>query len=230
MDEKGVAKYFRQTKLLLYVAAGLIAGGLLSYLVLVKLCHIREFYQITLLCAVAGVVVLICFFAVRTRDDSIDGYAASKYADVEDLLKKTAEQSGRKPNYIGSYSSFGYALKNPDRVNFRFGSDNIPRTEKTEGGAVILTPDTVYTLVRKCDLITGESNDDTAAIPVSSVTGASVADSGFTANDSGRERYCDYAELRITYDGGEVSFAVHKDSLADEAAEKINRLAERSRA
>lgn len=228
MDKKNFRKYFEQTKKMLFTGIGIIAAGIILYFVNYFALHEWMFYQASWLIMVAGVVCIICHFAIRVRDGAVDEYALTFHKELEQQLDDfvTETEKHKRINRVFDYVSGGYELWDKDITKLVFGGDNTPRCEQYGGGAVTYTPDTLYVVAGNVNLFTGDINITKFHAPLSEIKSIELIDRSYTKEIKKKNRYVECFVVEINTDNAKVVFTVHPDAMTDEAIEKIKRTAE----
>ena len=228
MDKKSFKKYFTQTKKLLFTGASIIGAGILLYFLNDFIIREWQLYQASWLIMVAGVVCIICHFAVRIRDGAVDEYAVTFHKELEENLADFVKETEKHQRFsrVFDYTSGGYELCDKDTVKLIFGGDSTPRCEQYGGGAVTYTPDTLYVVAGNLNLINGETNITRFHTPLSEIKSVELIDKSYTKEINKKNRYVECFVMEINTDNAKISFTVHPDAMTDEAAEKIKRTAE----
>lgn len=228
MDKKNFRKYFEQTKKMLFTGIGIIAAGIILYFINYFALHEWMFYQASWLIMVAGVVCIICHFAIRVRDGAVDEYALTFHKELEQQLDDfvTETEKHKRINRVFDYVSGGYELWDKDITKLVFGGDNTPRCEQYGGGAVTYTPDTLYVIAGNVNLFTGDINITKFHAPLSEIKSIELIDRSYTKEIKKKNRYVECFVVEINTDNAKVVFTVHPDAMTDEAIEKIKRTAE----
>lgn len=228
MEKKSFKKYFTQTKKLLFTGAGIIAAGIILYLLNDFIIHEWQIYQASWLIMVAGIVVIICHFAIRIKDGSVDEYAATFHKELEARLEALVNETEKhqRINRVFDYVSGGYELWDNDITSLVFGTDNTPRCEQYGGGAVTYTPDTLYVAAGNLDLMSGDANVTCFHAPLSEIKSVELIDKSYTKEINKKNRYVECFAMEISTDNAKISFTVHPDAMTDEAIKKLNRTVE----
>ncbi len=228
MDKKSFKKYFEQTKKMLFTGIGIIAAGIILYLVNYFALHEWMFYQASWLIMVAGVVCIICHFAIRVRDGAVDEYALTFHKELEQQLDDfvTETEKHKRINRVFDYVSGGYELWDKDITKLVFGGDNTPRCEQYGGAALTYTSDTLYVTAGNLNLINGDVNITKFHTPLSEITDIRSVDKSYTKEVKGKSRYVECFVMEINTDNAKIVFTVHPDAMTDDAVLKIKRTAE----
>lgn len=228
MEKKSLKKYFTQTKKLLFTGVGIVIAGIILYFLNDFLLHEWQLYQASWLTIVAGVVVIICHFAVRIKDGSVDEYSATFHKELENELESFVNETEKhaKINRVFDYVSGGYELWDDDITALVFGGDNTPRCDRYGGGAVTYTPDTLYVVAGNLDLMSGDTNITRFNAPLSEVKNIELIDKSYTKEIKKKNRYVECFVIEISTDNAKVMFTVHPDAMTDDAIKKINRAVE----
>lgn len=231
MDKKNFKKYFTQTKKLLFSGIGIIAAGIILYFLNDYLLHEWQIYQASWLVMVAGVVVIICHFAVRIRDGAVDEYASGFGKVLEEELETFVNESEKHKKYtrVFDYTSCAYELWDKDIEYLVFGGDNTPRCEQYGGGSFTYTADTFYLVTGNIDLISGEVKTSRFSAPLSEIKTVKITDKSYSREMGKKSRYIESFVIETVTDNASAFFTVHADAMTDEAVSKINRMAESKR-
>ena len=228
MEKKSYKKYFEQTKKMLFAGIGVIIAGIILYFLNDFVIHEWQIYQASWLIMVAGVVCIICHFAIRIRDGAVDEYAATFHKDLEEQLETfvTETEKHKKINRVFDYTSGGYELWDKDITKLVLGGDNTPRCEQYGGGALTYTPDTLYVAAGNVNLINGEVSITKFHAPLSEINSIELVDRSYTKEIKKKTRYIECFVIEINTDNAKIAFTVHPDAMTDEAVSKVKRTAE----
>lgn len=226
MEKKSFKKYFTQNKILFFIGIAVAAAGVLLYGINYFFVHEWALWQGSVLTAVAGIVVVICHFSIRVRDGAVDEYVRSFHKVPEQELNTFLQESERRPLKVYEFTSGGYALNDSTAEKAVIGGDSTPRCEKYACVAMLYTPENLYAVKGRIDLISCDTKTEKLCIPLKDIESIEIKDNSFTKEIKGKNKYFECFSLDIKADGTTHSFTVHNDALTDEAVEKIKRAAE----
>lgn len=229
MEIKSQKKYFTQTKAILYAGIGVILAGIIIYLLNRYVIEgTWQLYQLSILVMVAGVVCIICHFTIKVKDSSVDEYANTfvKYLEQQRDEFIAGTEKHVKYNVVYSYATGGYRLEGNKQKYLVFGSDNTPRCEEFNGGAIAYTPETLYVVTGSLNLIDGEMSTCKFAIPVGELKQMTLTDKSYGAKVGKNSRFVEVFVAEILSESATVAFTVHSDAMTDDAINKVNRMIE----
>lgn len=226
MEKKSFKKYFTQTKILIFLGIAVAAAGVLLYGINYFFVHEWVLWQGSILTAVAGIVVVICHFSMSVRDGAVDEYAKSFHKIPEQELNAFLQESERRPLKVYEFTSGGYMLNDSTAEKIVIGNDSTPRCEKYACVAMLYTPENLYAVKGRIDLISGDTKTEKLCIPLKDIESVETRDNSFTKEVKGKNKYFECFALEIKANGATHFFTVHNDALTDEAVEKIKRAAE----
>lgn len=231
MDYKYSNKYFTDTGLIAKIGIGLLAVGIIFFIILAVAFHPFSAIFTAGWPIIIGVVLLIFGSAGNMKDSEYDEQAGKSSARILDKAMTKFEIEDRHIKIIEPLILKGYEFKNEEGFMFKKGNDGKYRSNSYVTSVLMFGPQQIYVYIYRISM-TDEANPSTETMEklrYLDLTGAFVENRKVSVKIRDKDSNVDFSVFEIKNLNGETIMSVpsSNDAILDRSIAEINKYIEK---